>query len=191
GMVKVAGQRATDRLAAVDHGLELPLRLEEAGPSDELLYPAKSLSPENFLGVSEIAKCLEGPSPSRILDGVEGLTGFVERRPELHDSHRRIAAVLAGANGEFLGYGINSNAENKTLHAEVNLVQSFFRAVGSKLPKGAVLYSTHKPCKMCAGMLHDWSEDPKSLTVFYRHEEKGGLSRHTVLDRLGHQIVIP
>lgn len=187
-MVKVAGKRATENIEPIDHGLRLTLQFREIGPPDEPLYPVESLSAENALDRDEITRRIEGTSPRLILDGIEGLTDLVERQADLHDTHRRIAAVLMGANGELLGYGINSNAGNKTLHAEVNLVQGFFRRNGARLPKDAVLYSTHKPCKMCAGMIHDWSEDPRSLKVFYRHEEKGGLSRHTVLDRLGNQI---
>ena len=116
----------------------------------------------------------------------------VPRGAVLHDHDRAIAAMLIDGNGELLSYGVNSNSRNKTLHAEVNLVQRWFRESGKKIPSGAVLYSTHKPCKMCAGMIYHWSENPRDVQVFYAVEEDGGLSRETVLDqhRLNKQLPV-
>ncbi|MGZ3744742.1 MAG: Bd3614 family nucleic acid deaminase, partial [Pseudobdellovibrionaceae bacterium] len=76
----------------------------------------------------------------------------------------------------------NSSSKNKTLHAEVNAVQRLFRDSQKKLPIGAKLYTTRKPCKMCAGMIHDWSEDPASLEIYYLEEDKS--SRNSVLERV-------
>jgi tRNA(Arg) A34 adenosine deaminase TadA len=114
-----------------------------------------------------------------------GVARGVPRGGVLHDFDRDIAALLISPVGTVLSYGINSNSKNKTLHAEVNLVQRLYREKGFKIPEGSILYSTHKPCKMCAGMIYQWSEVPGSLQVYYSVEETGLFSRHTVLDREG------
>jgi tRNA(Arg) A34 adenosine deaminase TadA len=107
---------------------------------------------------------------------------LVPRGDVLHDYDRDIAAILVDAEGKLLSYGVNSNSKNKTLHAEVNLIQRYFKETGRKIPLGAVLYSTHKPCKMCAGMIYHWSENPDVLQVYYNIDEQGGLSKTTILD---------
>jgi len=41
---------------------------------------------------------------------------------------------------------------------------------------------TLKPCKMCAGLLWDATEDPLGLQVVYAEEDPGRSARETVLD---------
>ena len=60
----------------------------------------------------------------------------------------------------------------------------WFLQTGKKIPAGTRIYVTHKPCKMCAGMIYHWSEDPRSIQVRYLKEETGGLSRSTILDQI-------
>lgn len=188
GMLRVVAKRATDGIIPMDHGAELELRLQEVGVKDETLIPITKLSVENTQDLTRISSLFKDiTDPTQILHQVSKMASAVVRGEVLHDYHRDIAAVLLGPKGECLSYGLNSNALNKTLHAEVNLVQRFFKNHGIKIPEGSVLYSTHKPCKMCAGMIHDWSEDPHQVQIYYRHHEDGGLSRATVLDKIGTQ----
>ncbi|MEN0060065.1 MAG: Bd3614 family nucleic acid deaminase [Bdellovibrio sp.] len=169
GMIKVVAKRATEKVRAVEHGLKIDFSLQEIfyEKSVELTQPSERA---DMLGQDSVKLA------QTLAEGV--LRGEV-----LHDFNRDIAAVLTDRDGKILGWGVNSNSRNKTLHAEINLVQSCFS--GRKIPVGAKLYSTHKPCKMCAGMLYHWNEDPQSFHVYYLHEEKGCLSRNTVLDRWG------
>ncbi|MNS97203.1 tRNA-specific adenosine deaminase [compost metagenome] len=111
------------------------------------------------------------------------LAAQIPRGEVLHDYDRDIAAVLLNADREVLSYGLNSNSKNKTLHAEVNLVQRYFRENHQMIPEGAILISTHKPCKMCAGIIYDSAVNPRSLKIQYGVEELGGLSRATILDQ--------
>lgn len=90
--------------------------------------------------------------------------------------------------GQLLAQAENMNRINKTLHAEVMAVQSFFETFNSKIPLGAKIEVTHKPCKMCAAILAHWSEDPKTLQVTYHHDVKGRCSVNTEFDRLGIQV---
>ncbi|RYZ75997.1 MAG: hypothetical protein EOP06_31735, partial [Proteobacteria bacterium] len=73
-----------------------------------------------------------------------------------------------------------ANSKNKTLHAELLMVQSYFRQTGNRIPRGARIVTTRKPCRMCAGILHDWSDDPRSLEIHYDEVDKS--SQHTCLD---------
>lgn len=100
----------------------------------------------------------------------------------LHDRNRQVAAILLDAENHVLAGSLNSSAINKTLHAEINLLQNYTREHGA-LPKGSTLVVTHKPCKMCAGMIFSAAEDPFQIQVLYQTEESGAHSVSTVLDR--------
>lgn len=188
GMIKVVGKRATDQISPVDHRLTLPIHFQEVGGSTDELAAIRHLSLENTISLSEVQEWLDQRQPQSIDDYLKLASGLAERVPRggvLHDYNRDIAALLISSQGKVLSYGLNSNAKNKTLHAEVNLVQRLHRDARTKIPQGAVLYSTHKPCKMCAGMIFDWAQVPASLQVYYSIEEVGNLSRNTILDREG------
>lgn len=189
GMIKVVAKRATEGILPVNHGLDLFLKFCEVGSEKEVFAPIQLLNYENRTSLEEIQQWIEEALPESVTDFLEIAGRLAHRVPRgevLHDHDRRIAALLVDKNQRVIGYGINSNSRNKTLHAEVNLIQRFFREqCGKMMPEGSILYSTHKPCKMCAGMIYHWSQEPKSIQVFYSNEEKGILSRQTVLDRQG------
>lgn len=188
GMVKVVAKRVTDEVRALGHPCELPLRFWEVSTKEVLLFPTQKLSLENQQTLEQIGSLVEKKhDPFEVLKKTLAIASSVPRGDVRHDFNREIAALLVGPDGKCLSYGVNSNSLNKTLHAEVNLVHRFFRDTGKKIPLGAQLFSTHKPCKMCAGMIHDWSEDPKSVLVYYHHHQDGSLSAATALDSLGTQ----
>ncbi|KYG66389.1 hypothetical protein AZI86_04870 [Bdellovibrio bacteriovorus] len=188
GMLRVVAKRASEGILPRDHGLETNLQFQEVGVKDEVLFPTTKLSSENTQDLASVALMFARITQAdQILLRLSEMASAVSRGKILHDYHRDIAAVLMGPEGDCLSYGLNSNALNKTLHAEVNLVHRLFKDRGVKIPKGSVLYSTHKPCKMCAGIIHDWSEDPRHVQVYYHHHEDGGLSRATALDKIGMQ----
>lgn len=184
GMLKVVAKRATGEIKPENHQIDLPFEFKEIGEADSLLFPVTQLNQENSLNLKEVSELLDSSRPKQWEWAVESLAGRVPRGEILHDYDRGIAALLIGADGEILSYGINSNSINKTLHAEVNLVQRYYRETKGKIPSGARLFSTHKPCKMCAGMIYHWCEKPGSVEILYGVEETGGLSRNTILDQL-------
>lgn len=175
GMVKVVAKRLVGEVFAVDHGLTLSLEKIPLGDT-EVLAPVRWLSAENQMPLEKI-KSLEHESQ---LAWVKRIAALNPRGEILHDYDRDIACLLVDKSGEILAYGLNSNSKNKTLHAEVNMVQRFFRETQTKLPRGAKVITTRKPCKMCAGMIHDWSEDPTTLEIHYLEDDKS--SQNTVLD---------
>lgn len=191
GMIKVVAKRVSERVLPMPHQIEVSCFFQEVGASADLLYPVENLSALNQLPLQHVATVIGAErEPSRWLEKASDLAREVERGQVRHDHHRNIAALLISKEGRLLSFGVNSNAINKTLHAEVNLVQRYFRDTGERLPAEALVISTHKPCKMCAGMLGEWSKDPTTLRVFYQMEETGVLSRNTFLDRLKVQTII-
>ncbi|UXR64091.1 Bd3614 family nucleic acid deaminase [Bdellovibrio bacteriovorus] len=187
GMVKVTAKRVTASVIPRDHQLPGPEKIFEVAAGADILPISQHLSAENQRPLSEVRQWVAELKPNSelaFLQAVAKLARKVPRGKVLHDHDRDIAAVLVDKNGDVLSYGLNSNSKNKTLHAEVNLLQRFYREQQRGIPAGAVLYSTHKPCKMCAGMIYQSAEDPHALKVYYSVQENGGLSRQTVLDRL-------
>lgn len=188
GMVKVVAKRVSDNILPQNQEMDLRLRFLQIGEGQEYLVQTRHLNTENKTPLNNVGEWIAQQSPQGpgdVLALAGGLARLVPRGGVLHDYDRDIAALLISSEGRVLSYGVNSNSKNKTLHAEVNLVQRMYRESGHKIPHGAILYSTHKPCKMCAGMIYHWCESPSSLRVYYSIEEKGTLSRQTVLDRAG------
>ncbi|MBI3556237.1 MAG: Bd3614 family nucleic acid deaminase [Deltaproteobacteria bacterium] len=115
------------------------------------------------------------------------LAATVPREKQRHECDRPIAALLVAATGEILSWGLNTNARNKTLHAEVNMVQAYCQRTGRGLPRGARIYSTLKPCRMCAGMIWHCAEDLTSLKVYYHEFDSGPHARETILNPLSQE----
>ena len=194
GMVKVVAKRMTDNIVPKDQGLNLQLSYHCVGAGEPAVIHSRFLSAENKKPHSEVESWLASRSPqvtADFLKAAKELTAWVPRGAILHDYDREVGAVLVDAEGRLLGYGLNSNSRNKTLHAEVNLLQRLYAEKNSRIPRGAKLYVTHKPCKMCAGMIYHWSEEPMALQVYYSIEETGIHSRQTILDRLNLNIRYP
>ncbi|MEM9557236.1 MAG: Bd3614 family nucleic acid deaminase [Acidobacteriota bacterium] len=68
-------------------------------------------------------------------------------------SGHRIGAILVEPNGRTRLITRNLKRVNKTFHAEVNLVQTIARLDPGLLDRRCYLYTTLKPCLMCAGMI--------------------------------------
>jgi tRNA(Arg) A34 adenosine deaminase TadA len=111
-----------------------------------------------------------------------------ESQTALFLSNRPVAAVLVSKTGELLDWALNTNAVNKTLHAELNLVQSYYRKFKSKLPAGSKLFTTLKPCKMCAAMIVEAAEDMRNFEVIYGEDDPGPNARNTALENFQRQL---
>jgi tRNA(Arg) A34 adenosine deaminase TadA len=169
GMVDLAAKRATGSVAGMDLGLPLPFEfIELVGP--ELLQ-------------SSFVEKIAWQPPSRVGGATEArlvlqdLLSRIPRGPVLHDHNRQIAALLCDASGSVLAWSTNSNFKNKTLHAEVLLVQSH------GLPAGGRLYVSLKPCKMCANMIAHVL--PADFRVIYFEDDPGPKARGSELERRG------
>jgi tRNA(Arg) A34 adenosine deaminase TadA len=93
-----------------------------------------------------------------------------------------IGAILVHSDGTIAGWSTNSNRRNKSQHAEVNLIQSYFaRNKVDRLPNGAHIYSTLKPCAMCAAMIVSCAG--QSYRVIYGQNDSGDFAANTALDQ--------
>jgi Cytosine/adenosine deaminases len=189
GMVKVVAKRISE-VEIPESGelfLAAPFTFKQVGEASSLMISSQHLNEENKLALGFAEALVENAAPStwgEYLNVVQELAQQIPRGEVLHDHDRDIGAILLSKDRKVLAYGLNSNSKNKTLHAEVNLIQRYFREKHELIPEGAVLISTHKPCKMCAGMIYDCAQDAASIEVYYGVEEEGGLSRATILDQV-------
>lgn len=106
----------------------------------------------------------------------------------LHMRDRNVSAILVSPENAILGWSKNTNSVNRTKHAEVNLVQGWWNKHKKPIPRGAKIFTTLQCCKMCAGMIWECAEDPKSLEIFYLEKDSGPNARNRVWDRLAPQI---
>lgn len=188
GMIKVVAKRASGSIRPIDHGMSIEGQFLEIGSTKEYLFLSEYLNAENKIPIEQVRGWFTDRLPKSeqdYLNATHSLSALVPRGEILHDFDRDIAAVLVGPKLDILSFGINSNSKNKTLHAEVNLLQKMYMSSQQKIPAGSILYSTNKPCKMCAGMIYDWCDEPGSLRIIYDIEEMGSLSKNTILDRTG------
>jgi tRNA(Arg) A34 adenosine deaminase TadA len=166
GMVKVAAKRLSAPVLVAPEPSWIEIRPKEAPPllrENDFSDEARTLIKQrNFMAAAR------------------DLAQKIPRQRELYDSDRRIAALLVSAQGEFLGASLNSNAKNRTRHAEVNLVQAFVKEYGTRLPKGSRIYVTLKCCKMCAAMIWCQSEDIKTNRIFFGENDPGPNARSTI-----------
>jgi tRNA(Arg) A34 adenosine deaminase TadA len=102
---------------------------------------------------------------------------------EVGEGHN-IGVLVVSKTGQILSWGINTNSVNTTRHGEVNAIQSYFKytADAKALPKGARLYTTLKPCKMCAGMILETAAE-KDIMVYWGQDDEGDPAKNTALDR--------
>ena len=116
---------------------------------------------------------------------VEKLAAQVERTSVLHDSNWPIGAAVFFKN-KILSVGRNQSFAVKTQHAEVQMVLRWYLQTGQLLPRGCEVWVTHKPCRMCAGLLRYWSEDGADVNVCFLQDVTGGLSNHQILTGMKH-----
>lgn len=185
GMVRLAAKRISQIEFVADvqpdiESLKHSVKFVEIGLPDSLFFEAQSF----------LAESVDAP-PSYIMSDMEGiewalrLGNSVKRGRILHDHNRPIGAILCDATGKVLSWAVNRAALNKTLHAEVDALQNYFKTRNELIPPGAKLYVSLKPCHMCAGMIVESCEDPKRLEVFYAEDDKGLQAKNTVLDQMG------
>ena len=163
GVVRVAAKRITDKT------LEREGLLGEELPS---LLPERmwEFSPPTLSLTDAFALCnqLEAEMP--------------KSESERYRADRPVAALVLDRDGRLLGQGMNSGSQNRTRHAELEAIRDAWAKTGQRLPVGATLISTLKPCRMCAGLAWWFSDDPAQLTVLYRDFDPGTNGRATVLD---------
>jgi tRNA(Arg) A34 adenosine deaminase TadA len=181
GAVRVAAKRVTT-LSEAEVRLPENCEIRDVSQSRNALTEAleyeRTLSPPTISGQLSSDELMKHAFELNRRSNEEKVLG----RP-LHQRDRAVAALLVSASGELLSWAVNSNASNRTLHAEVNLIQSYYRKSRSLLPPGSTLVTTLKPCKMCAAMIWHCAQDIRNLSVIYGLDDPGRNARETVLDR--------
>lgn len=186
GSTRVAGRQLRAGVAAVDHGLAhlAPLPRIDAGLAAP---PGRRASPELEPALSRIVA--SAPRPAADGDWLAlavCLANEMRRQAAMREANARsdrpVAALLVDAAGDLLAWATNTGARNATSHAEVNLVEGWLQRARSPLPRGCRIFSTLKPCKMCAGLVWDAAEEPRELQVFYDEDDPLRYARETVLD---------
>jgi tRNA(Arg) A34 adenosine deaminase TadA len=183
--MRVAARHMTAGVAAVDHGVHLDdvprLDAGSAGPAP------RRASPELEPALSAIVDAgPRGRDHGAWMTLAQRLAAEMRRRAAALGrdarSDKPVAALLVDGDGTLLGWATNTGARNPTSHAEVNLVEQWLAQARRPLPRGCRVYSTLKPCKMCAGLLWDSAADAFEQTVFYGDDDPGRYARETVLD---------
>lgn len=219
GMIAVAAKRATDQILETSPDISHHASSHEKGRGStgtRSINDGISL-PDNQIDLTNSVNALSGPldygasvpqfreNPHTFFQDKEireqtwmklaiqltaPLHAERENQGRLFQYNRPVAAVLVSRSGELLEWALNTNAVNKTLHAELNLVQSYYRKHQAKLPAGAKLYATLKPCKMCAAMVADAAEDMRTLEVVYAEDDPGPNARNTALEKIQRKLEI-
>jgi tRNA(Arg) A34 adenosine deaminase TadA len=175
GAMRVAGRRRC-LVVPQDHGLLPPAPLLDVGA----LLPAPRRALPSVVDELAEAVAAAGPRPDA-LALARSLVASMERRGATGSAGRHdrpIAAVLAGGDGEVLEWATSGGADNVTSHAEVALLELW----GWPLPPGSRVYTTLKPCRMCAGLVWDAASDRSQLLVVYGQDDPGRAAQGTVLD---------
>lgn len=102
-----------------------------------------------------------------------------------HDSPRKIAAFALDGAGLLLHATAHSGVINKSLHAEVCLIQDLHRAGHARFPVNGTLVVSMKPCRMCAAMIADFLPADFRGKILYRENNDGSRTRGSVLDGAG------
>lgn len=104
---------------------------------------------------------------------------LVHARDSIEESKgHNIGALLVGNEGQILSWGVNTVHKNGTYHAEVNTLQRFY-TIWPSMPPGCRLFTTLKPCSMCAGMFMTVKGD--QCDVIYAQNDPGNHAQGTAL----------
>jgi tRNA(Arg) A34 adenosine deaminase TadA len=112
------------------------------------------------------------------------LAAGIERAGPLYLAPRPVAALLLSEGLRLVAWATNTNARNRTRHAEVNLVQGTWNETRQPLPPGSRIITTLKPCRMCAAMIQECAGDRHRTEVIYGDDDPGPNARNTALDRV-------
>jgi tRNA(Arg) A34 adenosine deaminase TadA len=180
GAVRLAAHRLRAGVRPVDHGLRLDATFVDAGAAaPDPRGAAEALVPALQERVDALAP---GRDWLQVARALADLVAASAPDAPAGRADRPIAAVLTDASGTLLGWATNTGSRNPTRHAELNLVEDWLARTRQRLPLGARVFASLKPCKMCAAVLWDAALDPLSLRVTYAEDDPGRYARETILD---------
>lgn len=175
-LIKVCAKRY-DEKQSFESDRSKAKRLIQIGRSLTTTPEARFLrdSEKSFWGIAEALDMASQTSKS--LESSQATMRRVNR-------DRHVAAILLDNNGRLLMAAKNTNHSNQMMHAEVNLLVNYAIEYRTKIPKGAVLVCSLKPCRMCASLLLSLCEDPLTIKVYAAEDDRGCFGRHKILGNL-------
>lgn len=83
-----------------------------------------------------------------------------------HVAGHNIGCIVTTDQGEIIEWGVNLGLLNPTLHAETYAVMRWMARTGRQnFPQGVELFTTLESCYMCAGVIHDASDDMRATYI--------------------------
>lgn len=162
---------------------------KSAGPADDSHWNEIWSGAQDHVRVEEVPVPSTAFSPRSFQSEKDAMTYALglQTQAEGTSGRKAIACVLLSPSGELLSQGSHLGFGNRALHAEVQALRSYFhrnkRAIS--LPQGTRVFTTLKPCKMCAAQLWHCSPDRDALEVFYAKNDPGPMAQRTTLDGKG------
>ncbi len=106
---------------------------------------------------------------------------------------RAVAAALVlpddtGTDETGWAVALNQNVSNRTLHAEMILIENWWRRQGCKLPAKTRLFVTLQCCRMCAAAVLHVCENPGDIEVIYGEPDPGPMAAQTMLQKYGREL---
>jgi len=159
GMIKVAGKRFQSLTPA-----EWESRFSGFEGAHRLLGPS-------HVGVNDHAF---DPAPALPADLLAQFRSMARGIPA-------VSALLLDPDGHPLLGSWSRTSEDRTAHAEVNLVAAWFQRHRGPAPRGSTLHVSLRPCAMCAAQILALSPEPGSLRVVFHEEDPGPASKNSCL----------
>ena len=169
GMIKVAAKRASS-LTDIEF-------LEQMKPGTS----EKFVRPKSFDVPFQLDLKLTSPS-----DQEKAAFVLKAKSKSLHSLHRyesdrAVGAALFGKDNQLLGASWNTNAGNKVLHAELNLIRTFQTKNKTQIPDHSEIWVSLKPCAMCAALIYSGAKNPETIRIVYLEDDPGPFSKNSVL----------
>lgn len=175
-MVRITAKRATGAIQGQDHGILIENKMEKLVDKEDLLIQSQHRQMHEF----NQDKNIHPQTAPKIL---KNLLEKIPRGEVLHDYNRAIVAILADSEGKIISIAGNNNFKNKTLHAEICLMQDYATKFKKRVPAGSIIYSSLKPCKMCSDAILQYCEKAE-VRVYFLEDDPGPLARDISLDRV-------
>ena len=104
--------------------------------------------------------------------------------------HARARILMSGESVTL--FSRNFSERSQCLHAELTLLIGLNQLLGEQLMAPPFLdelhiYTTLKPCKMCAAFLHIARQRSRIFALYYAQDDPGRLAADTCLDRFGYE----
>lgn len=168
GIIKIAAKR----VAAEQNPEDLEKILANAKNKIQIQFTNSYQPPTAYL--KQLNQKLTQEELVRLL---KNLTAVAPKTEHRYQQDRAVGAVLLDKDNTLLALAHNTNHQNKTLHAEVNLLQTWQKP----LPDGSRLITSLEPCKMCAGLIHSYIENLKNFRLEFLENDHGPATRQSWL----------